>query len=334
MTSEIFYVKSWEIIGAFLLDFLIGDPAFIPHPVVAIGKFIEKTEKFLRKIRFFSERIQGICLFFVTVSFWFLVALLVVYGIKKFQKESPFPLKFFLEGLFIFFISQFLALRGLVSTGRNVEALLKEGKIEKARKELKALVGRDTEKLNSKKIRTAVVESLSENLNDAVIAPLFYLALGGFPMLVFYKTVNTLDSMVGYRNEKYLYFGWFSAKMDDIFNYIPARLTGFLIGLATLFLKGKKSAFNAFKIMIKDGRKHLSPNSGISEAAMAGALGVKLGGPATYEGRLVEKPYIGEDLNPDFSKLIENASSIVILSSFLFLVLIYLAKTLLMSKFL
>ena len=334
MLGEIFYIKSWEIAGAFFQDFLIGDPAFIPHPVVAIGKFIEKAEKFLRKISFLSERAQGVCLFFITTSFWFLIAFLVVYGIREFQKQSPLLVRIFLEGILIFFISQFLALKGLVSAGKKVENLLRKGEIEKARRELKALVGRDTERLSPEKIRIAVVESLAENLNDAVIAPLFYLALGGLPGLVLYKTVNTLDSMVGYKNERYRYFGWFSARMDDLFNYVPARIAGFLIVLATLFLKGKSSACRAFKIMLRDGRKHLSPNSGVPEAAMAGALGVKLGGPSTYGGVLVEKPYIGEDLKPDFSKLVEEAANIVILSSFFFLVGILMLRALLIRKFL
>jgi len=318
---EYFRVNSWEILLAFLLDFLIGDPYFIPHPIVGIGKLIEKTESVLRKI-FSNEKFAGILLFLIVCSISFLSSIIVVYFSNFLKTSSYLALKILGYGIFIFLMSQFLALRGLINVARYIDKLLKKGQINKARIEIKALVGRDTEKLSEKKLKVAVVESLAENLNDAVIAPLFYLSLGGFPLLVLYKTVNTLDSMVGYRNKKYIKFGWFSAKMDDLFNYIPARISGILIVISCFFYKGFPISKRALKILLRDGRKHLSPNSGIPESAMAGALGIKMGGPNFYQGVLIKKPYIGEELNPKYSLIINDACNIVILSSLLFLILI------------
>ncbi len=316
---EYFKVEIWEIILAFFLDLLIGDPKFVPHPVVGIGKLIEKTENFLRKISL-SERILGVILFLVVNIVVFLLTFLVLYLIFLGKNSSYLELKFFSEVIFIFLISQFLALKGLIEEAKRVENFLISGDLISARRALKALVGRDTEKLSEKKIKTAVAESLSENLNDAVIAPLFYLFLGGFPGIVFYKTLNTLDSMVGYRDEKYLNFGWFSAKMDDLINYFPARIAGLMIVMSSFILGGFASAKRSFITMIKDGKKHLSPNSGIPEAALAGFLGIQMGGPHFYRGVLIEKPYIGEERITDYSSIIMTSCKIVILSSFLFLV--------------
>ncbi len=242
------------------------------------------------------------------------------------KKNLDLPWLLFFTGVYIFFTSQFLALRGLISAGKKVEELLQKGLIESARKELKALVGRDTEFLSEEEIRIAIIESLAENLNDAVIAPLFYLGIGGLLGIVLYKTVNTLDSMVGYKNEKYIKLGWFSAKMDDFFNYVPARIAGILIVFSAFLIKGKTSGKRALKIMLRDGRKHPSPNSGIPESAMAGALGIKVGGPCRYQGILSIKPYIGDNLFPVSSTLVKTAIFIVIISSFSFLLILVLCK--------
>jgi adenosylcobinamide-phosphate synthase len=164
-----------------------------------------------------------------------------------------------------------------------------------ARIRLSHLVGRDTDTLEEKGLLKATIESLAENASDGIIAPLFYFAIGGLPLAITYKAINTMDSMVGYKNDKYKNFGWAAAKLDDIANYIPARITGMLISISAAIVS--PSLFTcSLKTMFRDGRKHPSPNSGMPEAAMAGALGVRLGGPSSYRGLVVEKPYIGEEI--------------------------------------
>jgi len=170
---------------------------------------------------------------------------------------------------------------------------LKEGRITESRKKLSQIVGRDTENLTRPEILKGVLETMSENLSDGIIAPLFYLFLGGVPLAMAFKTISTLDSMVGYKNSRYLYFGWASARLDDWFNYLPARITGLLICFLSfpLGLSGKQ----AWRIWIRDGQKPPSPNAGIPEAALAGALQIQLGGPVYYGGVRAEKPFLGED---------------------------------------
>jgi len=311
---KVFYVEGWVIFGAFLVDWIFGDPKKY-HPISAIGKMIEKIELFLRKLGL-NGKFGGFLLFFITVLTVFSFSIAFMWLLGKLA-ELSWLVKIFSNLVLIAISSLFIALRGLVDSAEKVEKLLEEGDLSQARISLKALVGRDTENLSPEKIKIAIVESLSENLSDGVIAPLFCFIFGGFPFLVLYKTVNTLDSMVGYRNEKYINFGWFSAKMDDLFNYIPARISGLMIVISSLILLGIWSAKNSLRVMLRDGRKHISPNSGIPESAMAGALGIRLGGPNYYGGVLIDKPYIGEDLVYR-ENLVELAQKIVMLSSFLF----------------
>ncbi len=314
---KLFYVDSLTIALAFLLDLVIGDPKKY-HPISAIGKLIQNTENLLRGIHL-NGKLGGLLLFLIVCS---ITLFLSIFFIKLLSLLSALSKSFYFFSLVILIIvsSLFLALKGLILASSTVDRLVNENRLSEARTALKALVGRDTENLTPKQIKIAVVESLSENLSDAMIAPLFYFLVGGFPFLVLYKTVNTLDSMVGYKNEKYKNVGWFSARMDDLFNFIPARITGLMIVLATLFIFGAKKAKDSFRIMLRDGRKHLSPNSGIPEAAMAGTLGIRLGGPNYYHGILVEKPYIGEE--KEFSDdVIKLAQKVVVLRSFLFLII-------------
>ncbi|GLI53736.1 adenosylcobinamide-phosphate synthase CbiB [Thermodesulfovibrio yellowstonii] len=315
---KILFVDSWIILSAFLIDFLIGDPKKY-HPVKTIGKLIEKTEKFLRQ-RNLNGRFGGFLLFlFVTVSV-FLFSIIFVYFLNKLSSLSE------LTWLFSYILlavsgSLFIALRGLIKEANKINILLDEGSLEQARISLKALVGRDTENLTQEKIRIAIIESLAENLSDGVIAPLFYFFIGGLPLMILYKTVNTLDSMVGYKNERYINFGWFSAKMDDIFNYIPARITGLLIVLSSFIMLGFSSGKRALKIILRDGKNHSSPNSGIPEAAMSGAVGIRIGGPNYYGGIIFKKPYIGDDLETVKSIHVYFCIKIVTLSSFIFVLL-------------
>jgi adenosylcobinamide-phosphate synthase len=188
-----------------------------------------------------------------------------------------------------------------------------------ARKKLSYLVGRDTKHLSEKEVIKAAVESIAESASDGIIAPLFYLILGGPVLALIYKAINTLDSMVGYKNERYKDFGWFSARLDDAANFIPSRISGLLIAISSLIIG--KDYKNSLMTMIKDGRKHLSPNAGFPEAGMAGALGVRLGGPSLYNGQLCLKPYIGEERNKLQPRLINEALSITLVSSMLMLLI-------------
>jgi adenosylcobinamide-phosphate synthase len=282
---------------AYITDILIGDPRWAPHPVRAIGRTIEIAEQYLRK--WFSryadtgQKAAGIIMaisipFLTYVIFYLLTTLLQRSGV---QVAATIVI--------VYLIASSLATRELVkSAGSVIEALLHDD-IQEARKRLSMIVGRDTADLDRKGVLKAVIETLAENSSDGVVAPMFYFAIGGLPLAMTYKAVNTLDSMVGYKNDRYRHFGWASARLDDILNFIPARITGILIVAATflseLFTRPNSSgSANAWKIMRRDGRKHASPNSGVPEAAMAGALGIRLGGPSSYGGVRIEKPYIGE----------------------------------------
>ncbi|MCL4456960.1 MAG: adenosylcobinamide-phosphate synthase CbiB, partial [Nitrospirae bacterium] len=188
--------------------------------------------------------------------------------------------------------------------------------IESARSNLGMIVGRDTQNLSEKGILKATIETSSENLSDGIIAPLFYLAIGGLPLALTYKAINTLDSMVGYKNDRYKNFGWAAARLDDIANYIPARITGALIAVSSsAVFRSPFTVRDSLKTMLRDGRKHTSPNAGIPEAAMAGALGVRLGGPSSYGGIIIQKPYIGTETDVDYLAASEKTIKVIMFSS-------------------
>jgi len=278
------------VLCSYITDLLLGDPRWFPHPVKAIGKLTTILDTLLRREQTkWLERFKGVILVLIVVG---VSGLCVSALIQYVAQLRPILGKV----VWIFFAYTTLATKDLYIHGRAVLKNLKAEEIEAARRKLSRMVGRDTRLLSKEQIIRATVESISENTTDGIIAPLFYLFLGGPVLAICYKAVNTLDSMVGYKNERYLHFGWASAKLDDVMNFIPARLTGFLIVLATFLLR--KDGRNSFLIMIRDGQKHSSPNSGISEAAMAGALGVRIGGPVVYQGRRFEYAYIGEAYKP------------------------------------
>jgi len=231
--------------------------------------------------------------------------------------------------LFIYLVSTTLALRGLITSARLVMKAVERNDLTEARKNLAMIVGRDTEELDKKAVLRATIETVAENLSDGVIAPLFYLLIGGLPLAFAYKAINTLDSMVGYKNERYLRIGWASARLDDLANYIPARITGLAI-VAACFLyhlmrrevnaasrlsPALSAAADSFRIMRRDGRNHTSPNSGIPEAAMAGGIGVRLGGPSTYGGKVIEKPYIGNADKTDYRAAARQALAIAAIAA-------------------
>ena len=275
-----------SIYTGYALDLIIGDPYSFPHPVRYIGKLISIVEKQIRKITSSDKglKIAGFFLWFIVVGATFGITTLVL-QLFKFNK-----LAYFIVNTILIYTT--LATKCLKDESVKIYKVLKTGDLDKSRIQLSYIVGRDTTNLNEKEIVRATVETVAENTVDGIIAPLFYGFIGGAPLAMAYKAVNTLDSTVGYKNDKYYYLGFASAKIDDIANYIPARLGVILLPLGSLF-----TGFNfkdALKIGIRDRKNHKSPNCAFSEGAVAGALGIQLGGTNVYFGKEVYKPTIGD----------------------------------------
>lgn len=279
--------KAIILLSAYILDLLFGDPGWLPHPVRGIGWVIDRLEKPFR-IFIKRERVAGLI---------FAVSIIVfVYSLVFFMVQIAGKVNY-VAGLFVstLFIYSALSVKDLKIESMLVYSALKKKDLLKARQKLSLIVGRDTENLDESEIIRATVETIAENIVDGIIAPLFYAFIGGAPLALAYKAVSTLDSMVGYKNEKYKNFGWASARLDDIVNFIPARISGLILPFAS-WLVGKNTV-DSWKITFRDGKKNPSPNSGIPEAAMAGALGIQLGGLNYYQGVAVEKPLIGDNKN-------------------------------------
>ncbi|VAX33065.1 Adenosylcobinamide-phosphate synthase [hydrothermal vent metagenome] len=287
-----------QLVLAFLVDSLIGDPRWIPHPVRCIGEFISWLEGQTRKFGYspVSEKVSGGIVVSIVVVTTYLVTYLFTETVSSVFRDIPILNIISLNDMVIALAgSMTIALRGLRESAENVLSELRRSDLDSAREQLGHIVGRDTEGLNREGILRATVETLSENVSDGVIAPMFYFAIGGLPLAMAYKAINTLDSMLGYKNERYINFGYVAARLDDIANYIPARLTAWTIIFSAAVLSSDKvSPSRAVRVMLRDGRKHSSPNAGLPEAAMAGALGIQLGGPSSYEGVVSVKPFIGE----------------------------------------
>ncbi|NOY54328.1 MAG: cobalamin biosynthesis protein CobD [Deltaproteobacteria bacterium] len=279
------------LLAACMLDLLLGDPEWFPHPVVLMGRLIVILEKAARKLTRpgWGHRIAGGGIVLIVVVFSFETTFFVV-------KAASVLHPWFGSLLSVFLAWTTLAARTLHREAAKVEKALREEDLEKARRELSGIVGRDTSVLSREGIIRAAVETVAENSSDGVIAPLFYLILGGAPLAMAYKAVNTLDSMLGYKDEACRDLGFFPARFDDLVNFIPARVTGLLLVVVSFLWKG--SGRDAFRILRRDGRKHSSPNAGIPEAAAAGALGIQLGGRNFYGGVMIEKPVIGEPVRP------------------------------------
>lgn len=312
-----FILHPFVLMLAFLLDLAIGDPRWLPHPVRIFGYAISKSESFLKKYSRTSlqERLAGVVLVGLIVVPAFCAALFISVLLKTGNSSVWL---FLGVAALIYLTATTIATRELVNSAKVVVRCVKEKNLEAARRHLSMIVGRETDRLSDREVLKATMETLAENLSDGVIAPLFYLAVGGLPLAMAYKAINTLDSMVGYRNDKYINFGWAAARLDDLANYVPARITGLVIVLSSFILSRSLSIVNSsLKTMLRDGRNHLSPNSGIPEAAMAGALGIRMGGPSIYSGIVVEKPYIGENRTEDFVAASENTIAIVIIASVL-----------------
>ncbi|GFO53049.1 cobalamin biosynthesis protein CobD [Geomonas sp. Red276] len=276
------------VVAAVVLDLLLGDPRGLPHPVVGIGRLISFLEARLRK-GFKNLRLAGVLLLIATVGITYLLALALLKA--AFLLSTPLG---FAVALYLSWVS--LAARSLHVESAKVAKALRGGDLPGARLALSYIVGRETAELDEPEVVRGAVETVAENTGDGVIAPLFYLILGGPALALAYKAVNTLDSMVGYKNDRYLELGWASARFDDLANYLPARLTALLMVAAAPLcgLSGK----GAWRIMRRDSRNHSSPNSGYPESAAAGALRVRLGGANRYFGKLVEKPTIGDPTAP------------------------------------
>ena len=272
MSDALIYIL--PLLIGWLLDLLLGDPSWLPHPVVGFGKMISFGEKRLNKGS--HRMLKGALMAIFLIGFVFAITWFICYPLTSY-------FKLFTSILIFFCLAGTTLIREVREVFRAVDRSLEEG-----RKQVARIVGRDTSELSAQEIRTAALETLAENLSDGVIAPLFWLAVGGAPAMMTYKMVNTLDSMIGYRTERYKDFGCWAARIDDIANYIPARLTALLMVLAA----GKPQLIG---FVWRNGRKHASPNSGYPEAALAGALDCRFGGPHYYFGELFDKPYIGEN---------------------------------------
>lgn len=289
-----------DICIAYILDLLIGDPHWFPHPVRFIGWLIVRTENILRKIikshsnskisQALRERVAGVVLVIITAS----VTFLLVFSLLKLAGLLS-PVLFHVFN--IYFIYSALAARCLGDEALKVYRILKKDDLIGARKQLSMLVGRQTDNLDEKEIIRGAIETTAENTVDGVISPIIYAVLGSFfmlgaPLVYAFKAINTLDSMVGYKNDKYVNFGWASARLDDIANFIPARVSGLIIPIAALLCR--MNFIKSFSIMLRDRKNHDSPNSAYPEAAFAGALDIRLGGSSTYFGKVVEIPTIGD----------------------------------------
>ena len=311
-----------------LLDLLFGDPQWLPHPVVGFGKMIATGERWLNKGT--HRKLKGALLTLFLVGLVFAVTWTLLYvtsGVMgnfhfwlRRAEGSLFTFHFSLKVLLIFFcLAGTTLIREVRQTFLAVDRSLEDG-----RKQVARIVGRDTSELSAQEIRTAALETLAENLSDGVIAPLFWLVVGGVPGMLAYKMVNTLDSMIGYKTERYKDFGCFAARLDDVANYLPARITAFLMVLAS-------GRLSLLKFVAQYGSKHASPNSGYPEAALAGILNCRFGGPHTYFGQLFDKPYIGENDRPLTTddmriaiRINRTAECLAVLLSILFMVLLAL----------
>ena len=270
--------------AAFLLDCLLGDPRWLPHPICLIGKLIAGTEKGMRRLiknQFFGGLLLVIVV--ITVSTAVPWAILILVGMINPWLETV---------LQVWFCYQILAMKSLRTESMRVYTPLKAGDLPLARKYLSWIVGRETDPLDEEGVAKAAVETVAENTSDGVVAPLIFMAIGGAPLGFLYKAINTMDSMIGYKNDKYIRFGRAAARLDDAANFIPARLSALLMFLAAYILRFDGG--NARRIYWRDRRNHKSPNSAQTESVCAGALHIQLAGPAVYFGKLVEKPTIGD----------------------------------------
>lgn len=315
-----------SLLVAFILDLILGDPYWLPHPIRYIGRLISKLEKILLVPEDSPEnqKSKGVLLTLATVGVVFSFYFLLMYVAGKIHPKVAFAVE-----VLVFY--QMLATRCLADEGMKIFKALKNNDIEKARVQVGYLVSRETAQMSEEDIIKATIETVTENIIDGVVAPLFFAIIGGAPLGMAYKAVNTLDSMVGYKNDKYLHFGWASAKLDDVLGFLPARLTGGIIVIASLILG--MDFKRAAHILVRDRNNHASPNSPYAEAPSAGALRIQLGGKATYFGITTEKPTFGDDIEHVRAFHIKKAVRLLYATSALSLVVLLLAKSLMTTYF-
>lgn len=311
-----------SIILGFIIDCIFGDPYNFPHPVRLIGNLISELEKIMRKLfpdnLYIGGVLMSLSVMFLSTAVPFLI-LFLCYKIN-------IVLGIIVESIMCWYL---IAPKCLKTESMKVYKAVSENDIEKSRKAVSMIVGRDTQSLDFEGVIKATVETVAENTSDGVTAPVFYMSFGGAVLGFFYKSVNTMDSMVGYKNEKYKDFGRFSAKFDDILNYIPSRLTAVLMIISAFILKydGK----SAYKIWKRDRLKHASPNSAQTESVCAGALNVRLAGDAFYFGKLCKKQYIGDNIRPVEKDDIIKANRLMYMTTILMIALSVILRVIIMG---
>lgn len=316
------------IVAGFILDLIFGDPHWLPHPICLIGNLIGFLEKNLRRLLAPGKTallLGGALMVVIVLSLSFAVP----YALLMLAEQVNPWLRFALETIMFY---QIFATKCLRDESMKVYTALHNNDLEDARVKLSWIVGRDTKELTAEEVTKGAVETVAENTADGIIAPMFYMFIGGAPLAFLYKGINTMDSMVGYKNDKFLYFGRCAAKLDDVANFIPARITGILMILASYFLN--MNAAGAWKIFWRDRYNHLSPNSAMTESVTAGALNIQLGGDHYYFGKLVHKDTIGDNIRPVEAEDIVAVNNLLYMTaviSLLLFSLVYLVNSLILK---
>lgn len=308
------------LVMGYILDLIFGDPYWMPHPVRFIGNLISILEKVIRRFMPKTKRgeyIGGIILTVMVVSISMVIPLVIILMAKSINTYLALTVETFM-------CYQILATKSLKVESMKVYDELAKNDLPSARKAVSMIVGRDTKDLTFSGVAKAAVETVAENTSDGIIAPMIFIAIGGASMGFFYKAINTMDSMVGYKNEKYMNFGRFAAKLDDVVNYLPARISAYQMILSSFFLRYDYK--NAFKIYKRDRYNHASPNSAQTESVCAGALDVQLAGNAYYFGKLYEKPTIGDDIREINYDDIKKANRLLYCTSIISIVIISVIK--------
>lgn len=316
------------IVAGFILDLIFGDPHWLPHPICLIGNLIGFLEKNLRRLLAPGKTallLGGALMVVIVLS----LSYVVPYAVLMLAEQVSPWLRFALETVMFY---QIFATKCLRDESMKVYTALHNNDLEDARVKLSWIVGRDTKALTAEEVTKGAVETVAENTADGIIAPMFYMFIGGAPLAFLYKGINTMDSMVGYKNDKFLYFGRCAAKLDDVANFIPARITGILMILASYFLN--MNAAGAWKIFWRDRYNHLSPNSAMTESVTAGALNIQLGGDHYYFGKLVHKDTIGDNIRPVVAEDIVAVNNLLYMTaviSLLLFSLVYLVNSLILK---
>ncbi|WP_440444330.1 adenosylcobinamide-phosphate synthase CbiB [Phascolarctobacterium sp.] len=316
------------IVAGFILDLIFGDPHWLPHPICLIGNLIGFLEKNLRRLLAPGKTallLGGALMVVIVLS----LSYVVPYAVLMLAEQVSPWLRFALETIMFY---QIFATKCLRDESMKVYTALHNNDLEDARVKLSWIVGRDTKELTAEEVTKGAVETVAENTADGIIAPMFYMFIGGAPLAFLYKGINTMDSMVGYKNDKFLYFGRCAAKLDDVANFIPARITGILMILASYFLN--MNAAGAWKIFWRDRYNHLSPNSAMTESVTAGALNIQLGGDHYYFGKLVHKDTIGDNIRPVVAEDIVAVNNLLYMTaviSLLLFSLVYLVNSLILK---